>query len=111
MNRAGHFVDTHIGRTPVRGMGRTVSLSKDSQTCPSPGYTPSHAAFEREGDKYRKKAGGYVGGTTTSVQVKVTMTQPMMKGSKVLLVPIDEVNLSQICSALNLIVVYNRTCG
>ena len=60
------------------------------------GCTPvlqNHANFSREVEKYKKKAGGFMGSVTTAVQVRVTMVRPVKKGTKIAFTPINEVTL------------------
>jgi len=64
-------------------------------------------------DKYKKKAGGFVGSVTTPVQVKVTMVQPIKKGAKVTFVPINEVTLFLVVAGwfLGSLIIYHRIYG
>lgn len=85
------MIDTRIGRAPIRAIsygGGTLG----NQQLPT-GYTAAHLVFPQEEARNKKKAGGFVAGSVSTVQVKVTMVQPTMKGTRVVFLPVHEVTL------------------
>jgi hypothetical protein len=90
-SQVGYLIYTQIGRAPVQEISHGASTSVKRQPPHISGYTGNHANFQREAERYKKKAGGFVGSSTTTVQVKVTMVRPTKRGGKIGFTPIDEV--------------------